>query len=366
MKVLFLGSQNIKECVMNGGMQCSKRNYDLIASVIDNENLFTAIIWNSKEKYPRNQYFMRCTNIRESLVSSFRMCRLYSYAEEKKILEYIEQVDPDILFADTSILGKILLKVNKRIKKIVFCHNVEKEYAKHRVMNEGWRYIPVFFATKYNEWLSVKEANKLICLNVRDSKLIEKNYDRKPDFLLPISFMDSFDSSKVYREKSDKVLLFIGSNFGPNYDGIKWFINNVMQELKEYNLIIVGKDFENVKEKLERENVTVIGTVQKLDEYYYRYFNIVLPIKYGDGMKVKTAEAMMYGMNIFATNEALEGYETDGVCGIYRCNSSNEFIKNIRQHASGDSINKEVRNIYLKNNCFDNQINIMREILLDW
>ena len=192
--------------------------------------------------------------------------------------------------------------------------------------------------------------------------------DRSID-LLPISFKDRFDRDKINRKDSSRELLFIGSNFGPNYDGIKWFIQNIMHKLQEYKLIIVGKDFEKVREELERDNVSVVGTVENLDDYYYKYFNIILPIKYGDGMKVKTAEAMMFGMNIFATDEALEGYEAEHVQGIFRCNSADDFIREIRLSSR---INKEglwnqdVRDVYMKNHCFDNQVEQMKKILCDW
>lgn len=368
-KVLFLGTQNIKENITNGGMQCSKRNYNLITEVIDEKHLFSAIIWNSKEKYDRNQFFERCTNNSESLLSSIKMCRLYKYTEEKRILSYIEQIDPDVLFVDTTVLGKIIKKINRNKKIIVFMHNVEKEYAKHRIINEGCKYFPAYIATVYNERLSIKYANKLICLNKRDSELVQKIYSRNADYLLPISFKDIFKQSKVSRKDFSHILLFIGSNFGPNYDGIKWFIDNVMLELQEYRLIVVGKDFEKVRDELKRENITIVGTVDNLEEYYYKYFNIVLPIKYGDGMKVKTAEAMMFGMNIFATEEALEGYDVEHVRGIFKCNSKDEFIKKIRQNSNNSEKhlwNKEVRDAYIKNHCFDGQIELMRKILFDW
>ena len=54
-----------------------------------------------------------------------------------------------------------------------------------------------------------------------------------------------------------------------------------------------------------------------------------MPIFYGDGQKVKTAEAMMYGKTIIATDEALEGYEIENVKGIFRCNTADEFIQTI-------------------------------------
>lgn len=369
MRILFLGSQNIKEKITNGGMQFSKRNFDLIASVVDTNNLFSAIIWNSKIEYAQNRFFKRCSNNMDSIISSLKMCRLYKASEEKKILKYIEEVNPDLLFLDTSILGKILKKINKEIKVIVYMQNVEREYAKNRIINEGLKYFPAFVATVYNERTAVKCADKLICLNNRDSYLVEKIYHKISDFILPIAFKDRFDRAQICRKGSSKILLFIGSFFGANYDGIKWFIKYVMPELKDYKLIIVGKDFEKVKKILEDSNITVIGSVEDLDKYYYQYFNIVMPIQYGAGMKVKTAEAMMFGMNIFATDEALMGYSVDYVKGIFRCNTKEEFINEIRRHSIDNDqylINKEVRDLYMKNHNVENQIELMKKILFEW
>ncbi len=55
--------------------------------------------------------------------------------------------------------------------------------------------------------------------------------------------------------------------------------------------------------------------MDKTDVYYYKHAAVILPIKYGAGMKVKTAEAMMYGRTIFASDEALEGYDGKGIEG---------------------------------------------------
>lgn len=80
-----------------------------------------------------------------------------------------------------------------------------------------------------------------------------------------------------------------------------------MPQLPECVLEIVGKGFEELKNQLTRSNVKVIGGVDSLEPYYENAAAVVMPILYGDGMKVKTAEAMMYGKVIFASEEALEG-----------------------------------------------------------
>ena len=68
-------------------------------------------------------------------------------------------------------------------------------------------------------------------------------------------------------------------------------------------------------------------------------------------MKVKTAEAMMYGRHIFASDEALEGYEVDGIDGIERCNTAEEYIKAINNFFnSGKKVEYEyyVRKLFLE------------------
>ena len=105
------------------------------------------------------------------------------------------------------------------------------------------------------------------------------------------------------------------------------------------------------KKELERDNVKVIGTVEDLSVYYNLADAVIMPIFFGNGMKVKTAEAMMYGKTTFATQEALEGYDIESVRdrGIYECNTKEEFVEKIRKNVSVHStINQQVRQIFLE------------------
>ena len=365
MKVVYLGYQDIFGEINNGGMQGARKNWELIVSNIGYENIFTVIISNNKHDSKLNiRYFKKADGNLQSFISNLFLCRYYMPSEEKKILRHIDEISPDIVFIDTSTFGRIVKKISQRYKTIVFFHNVEIDYAKHRIKKEGIKLLPMYISTKYNEKIAIRYADKMVGLNVRDAKKIEEYYGRKIDNLVPVGFRDIYDIEQVKRKKN-KNLLFIGSYFPPNYDGVKWFIENIMNQLSDYHLIIVGKDFERVRKDLENENVTVIGTVEDVRPYYYENSMVVMPIRYGEGMKVKTAEAMMYGMTIFATDEALEGYDVDNVEGIYRCNTSKEFIHKILEYSQNEFKyeNKVVREIYRKNNSYEMQVEIMRQIL---
>lgn len=364
MRVVFLGYQDIFGNVNNGGIQGSRRNYDLVSSFSE---VFVALLSNNNNQTssPDNvKNFPMLTKKIDVLFAALGLRKWYSKWVEKEIVQYIIDKKPDVLFLDGSIFGSILTKIPNSIKSVVYFHNVEADYALNKVKNEGVQYLPSYFASMYNEKQSAKLADCLVSLNLRDGRRIEKLYKRNPDYYLPVSFYDRLDSSKIKRDSASRNLLFIGSLFAPNYHGIKWFVDKVMPRLEGFHLTIVGKDFEQKKEELESDCVSVIGTVDDLSEYYYTFSALVMPIHYGAGMKVKTAEAMMYGATIFATDEALEGYNVDAVRGIYRCNTEDEFVDSINKaYLSGEIeiFAEEVRNVYLDNNNTERHMSAFKE-----
>ena len=113
-------------------------------------------------------------------------------------------------------------------------------------------------------------------------------------------------------------------------------------------LYIVGKGIKECCGELAADNVFVVGEADDLREYYYSADAIVMPITYGGGMKVKTAEALMYGKRIFATSEALAGYERN-VRYMNCCDTADDFIGAINRYFREETVQKEfepVRKIF--------------------
>lgn len=369
MKVLHIMDQDIINGVPNGGQQVAKKNHSILKKIFGEKNTYLLMFTKNICSESNDRVFTLpvVTNSFENFLISFLGYRRFSPVNKSKIKTILDTVNPDIIFMDSSELGKITKWIKKDIKCIVHFHNIEFDYVwKNKIKRKRFYGFPILFATYFNERLSVKRADKIICLNERDNKRLEKIYKYKADLILPVSFEDKFKAEVIHRKMDERKLLFIGSNFPPNYHGIKWFVQNVMPKLSDFELLIVGKGFENKREELETTNVKVIGTVDNLEEYYYSYCSVVMPILYGDGMKVKTAEAMMYGMNIFATSEALEGYCVENIDGIYRCENEEDFVKSIKNAYQNQLIHEcaeEVRKSFLDNNRFESQIKMVKEMM---
>jgi len=363
-KVLFITSADLMKTYKSGGEHACWSNIDFLKRLYGEENISFLFFSEWKGNFPENYYVFPRLRRWKALFAQVLRSKMYFPWDEKKIIGRIENISPDIIFFDGVQVGNILKKISKKIYTVVFEHNCEKKYFYLRMKHEGIIYAIEYWAISRCEKIAVSKCNLLICISERDQKDIYELYSRKADLLLPISF-----ENKLYKRKLEKninkELLFIGSNFGPNLEGITWFVKNVMSVLTDYRLYIVGKDFEREKEKLERENVVVVGTVDDIERYYYHFPIVVMPIFYGSGMKVKTAEAMMYGRTIVATNEALEGYDIEGVKGIFRCNTKEEFIKNISDLFQEDLpvFREEVYQKYLEKYSREAVLSILQKTL---
>lgn len=350
-RALFITVVDMYDNNGNGGVKGSQRNYELIQRIYGEEN--TILVTFPRKEYtcpPEGAiYFERTQSNMQHLIAALLGCKVYFPWKEKRIKEFIDEQKVNLLFIDSSMLGR-LTRLKGEYRTVVFFHNVEANYAYNKVRNEGLKFLPSYWASKLNEKYAMKFADKVVSLNERDARELEALYGRKADFILPVTLSDKFDiERKMNTPKTDR-LLFVGAYMPQNVVSIEWFIKEVLLYIDGVGIDIVGKGFEEKKNEYEQlGDINVIGTVDDLDSQYYSHSIVVLPIQYGAGMKIKTAEAMMYGMTIIASDEALEGYEVNEIEGVYRCNKPEEYITAINKVMNKqDESYKEVRERFLE------------------
>lgn len=363
-KLLFLTrSENFPAYKQDGGALVTLRNFEMIKQICGNDNVIVDVIYNKESgESTEVNYYKAYTNIVSRYIS-YMCLRVFPKKTEKQIIKHIIELNPDIIFFDGSIYGQIIKnKFIRKKKTVIFFHNVEQQYTWDQVKNYSLLCLPRYFAARHCEKKMIIYGRKLICLNNRDRELISQYYGKDTDLMLPVTFRDTYHNNNISEQKSqggEFVLLYIGSYFVHNYKGLLWFLNNVMPFVNA-KLVVVGKNMEKIREKVGvSENIVVAGTVEELGKYYTAADAMVMPIFMGGGMKVKTAEALMYGKTIFASKEALEGYEVAHVSNITECNSAEEFISGISKCiASGvnQKFNSNVRQVFLENYCTEKYI----------
>ena len=299
------------------------------------------------------------------------------YISLKTVDEIICQIHRrkiDIVFIDNSVCGKVLQVIKKKypnVKIISFFHDIEI-YKMKEDANRIFKLKLLYKTFAKNERLTVLYSDRTVVLNARDRKLFVKAYGKEPDYILPVCIPSHSSYSKEYYHiKNTKLrLLFVGVDYYPNVNGIRWFINNVMNYLNNYAVLsIVGRGMEKYANEFNSSSVNTIGTVDNINEYYQQADVIIAPIFQGGGMKVKTGEALMNGKIILGTEESLMGYyemvPSYLINRIIKCNDVESFVNSIKK-LFGLEFQSFDKDIYLwaeKKFSYDAQQKIIYEML---
>ncbi len=334
MKVLYIAKE--LSGINNGAFYVMNRNRFAIEHIIGKDNLRN---FNLPESSIKN------------VVSSIIHIGSYGVTPEieKSLLSIISIDQPDLVFVESSSNGSIFQNLKKiGVKSICFAHNVDTNLSKAELTSRlPLIAIPKYILTRINEKRTAKYTDTLICLTQRDSEGFKNTFGRKADYIFPITFpLKQLSEILPTHESSIPHFLFVGSDFFPNVEGIKWFITEVAPHVK-MNFRIVGGCCQNpvIKNLSLPPNVTLVGYADDLSIEYRNASGVIAPIFKGSGMKTKTIEAMSYGKSIFGTDEAFAGIDVDysKIGGL--CNTSEDFIKKLNSF-NGDYINEYTRMIF--------------------
>lgn len=330
-KILYIYNKPLEQ--LAGGDRVNIRNLELLKSTGHKISAYQITL----PKANRIKTLLRmakgyCLGIRSSVI--------------RDIISTVGKESIDCVFLCSSkigILSKIISRIYPDIKIIIFFHNIEKQYGRELLKSSNS--IQNKFINSVinrNERCATIYGDAFVTMNSRDSNLLNDYYGKQSDLLLPLGFTDSYGKNSPlskFRDVEEKTrLLFVGSAFFANVNGLNWFIDNVYPHLNNVELKIVGKGmdacFKASYDASTNSSIVVNGYVDDLTAVYENAHIVVSPIFDGGGMKTKTAEAMMYGCPIVGTDEAFRGYDVDYDKIGAKCNTTNEFIDAIKRLAA--------------------------------
>ena len=110
-----------------------------------------------------------------------------------------------------------------------------------------------------------------------------------------------------------------GGGDSPNVDAVQWFAREVMPGVQARvpaaRLFVTGINPPPEALRLASSTVVFLGSVEELRDFYASVRVIVVPMRYGAGVKNKTIEAMQYGVPTVSTSVGAEGVPVDSAIG---------------------------------------------------
>ena len=319
-KILLITKELIDD--PKGGREKLNKNIFHTISCVCNKNKYQFTLYQMRNK--KLSFIKKISNFFHGHIDGIT---------SKKLLEIkniIEKDNINLVVIDGSnygLISKFLKDKYQNIQIIFFYHNVETEFFLQKFKNDFKLKSLAVLVTIYRaERLATKFSDKRVCLNERDSKVLNKWFGKPATHIIPLSLNIDHYSDEISNQSNGKYLLFVGGQFFGNFEGISWFIKNVLKKI-EYDLVVVGKNMDIYKNQLEiSKSVKVYGQQDSLANWYENAIVTVAPIFSGSGMKTKIAESLSFGKKIIGTKEAFMGYENFLSKIGWECNSSEEFI----------------------------------------
>lgn len=172
---------------------------------------------------------------------------------------------------------------------------------------------------KEREWDLFKKVDLVLYPSkVETDEIAKTNKDINAKVLQPYLFDDIKNANYKFEERKD--IMFVGGfRHGPNVDGIMWFIKEVFPKILEKHpdikLTVAGAFPPQELIDCQNEHIKVTGFIsdEELNKLYKTTRLIVVPLRYGAGIKGKVIEAMYNGVPVVTTACGAEGIETDAL-----------------------------------------------------
>lgn len=149
-----------------------------------------------------------------------------------------------------------------------------------------------------------------------EQEVIQKKFPDKPIRNIPLYIYEDFPPTveKDFSKRRD--ILFVGSfNHLPNVDAVIWFATevfpNLLEKYPDLKWHIVGSNAPERVKLLESDHIILEGFVSdtKLCELYNNCRLVVVPLRYGAGVKGKVVEAAYYQIPVVTTTIGGEGID---------------------------------------------------------
>lgn len=217
-----------------------------------------------KKLYKQTHFLTRSHNIPLRIMDSLRGNTNGTY---RSWLEYARNTNfesYDVIILEFTKLDYCVPFIEKR-PFIVRVHNVEVDFARKNFHSKkSFENFAAYLLMKKRETKIINAADRLITLTAKDKKRLSNVYGQyllDKTTVIPVTIKQPEDVSiKTLNNKEDLDtnksvvnLLITGSLwYGPNYDGIKWVIKNVLPLIKvTYILTLAGaKPSEELKKEL--------------------------------------------------------------------------------------------------------------------
>jgi polysaccharide biosynthesis protein PslH len=262
--------------------------------------------------------------------------------------DYFEKNKPDIIQVTNAHMGWVIgeLRKNSSVPVILKEENLEMLIMQRFYQTQKNLFVKLYSFLQYKKFTKYEPAlcakfDLCVFVSREDAKQISKMNDNIKTTAIPAGVEGELlgvDS----KAKEPYSLLHMGSlNWFPNYDGIRWFLNEVfpfvLKKTPSTKLYLYGggipKNFTMSNDI--KSSVVIMGFVDNIWQSISDKLLSIVPLRIGGGIRVKILELLASGQNIISTTLGAEGIPVEDGKDIIIADSPEQFAERIHQFFLG-------------------------------
>lgn len=175
--------------------------------------------------------------------------------------------------------------------------------------------------------------------------IVKREFDLDSHYLTVLFYGESYQDK--YDPLERKGIMYVGGyRLAPNVDAVEWFLRDVFPMVWEQSQIpfyIVGADEPQHLKEIVHPGVIHVGHVtdDELEDLYRKIKMVVIPIRYGAGVKGKVVDALYRGVPMVSTSIGIEGIP-DAENIVKHDDTAIGFAQKVVSLYSDDDLLKEV------------------------
>ena len=280
--------------------------------------------------------------------------RFYAKNVSQKLIELLQANTYDFIQVEGAFVAKYIEVIQQHSNRpvIIRAHNIEYIIWERLAVNtknplKKWFYNHLSKRLKAFENKYYNMASGIAAITEEDKQRLLDMGITKPIKVIPAGvILDKYLQADLFTEKPNTIFSISALDWAPNVEGLKWFLENVWNELllkhPEITLHIAGKSTPDWVLKLQLKNVFIHGFVQDAIAFKKSHQIMLVPLLSGGGMRVKIIEGMAAKKCIISSTIGAEGISytpnkniviadtpAEWIAAITNCLQNNDFRESI-------------------------------------
>lgn len=218
--------------------------------------------------------------------------------------ESVKDLEPDLVILEHPWLIDF---IPDGVPFVYDAHNAETQH----FATQFGTMVPDYLHVKTLERRAVTQAELVTYCSQSDAQALRNQYGAFQGIHVP----NGVTLPDVTDREPEKMLLFIGSFYGPNVQAAQW-LADLATDLPDYRIVIAGGCSQAVK--TDATNVELLGPVNDeiLHDLFMRAGIFVNLMASGSGTHLKVGRALSYGVPVVTTQIGARGYSTPVVTSV--------------------------------------------------